>query len=141
MNKLRILPLIILAAITLTACSVQGSTIGSVPNNAGNTPNITIEVGAYGFNTAVITDRQTGERTEYTEREVLQSSTHPWWKTLIGFNVRIHAEDIFRNYQLTKDGRVYHLVANNTLKTYTEQNGFDIEVTMTKQKVYGGNCC
>jgi len=137
-TRLAGLLVMVIIAITLTGCTDNPNIQPTITNTQ---PPITIEVGAYGFNSAIITDKETGESVEYTQAEVLQSSTHPWWKTLIGFNLRITAEDIFYNHELTKGGRTYHLVANNTLKTYCEEKGCDIEVTMTKQKVYGGNGC
>ena len=118
------LALIVITAITLTAC-------GKNPN-----PRLTIEPGAYGYDSAIATNIATGEVIELGQ-EVMQTNLHPWW-WLTSISVWITAEDKFTDNELTKGGRTYHLVAKNTLKTYIEDHtGWAVEVTMGKHKVYG----
>lgn len=127
------LPLIVVA-ITLTGCSRASA----ATMTAQEAPWHTIEVGAYGFDAAIVTNIETGEVIELVAKEVLKTNIdNPWW-WLIKFNVRITQEDIFYNYELTKGGRTYTLVADNTLSTHTDEKaGYTIEVIMGKQKIYG----
>jgi len=127
------LPLLLLAVIPLTACG-QSKAATVIPE----TPRLTIEVGAYGFDAAIVTNIESGEVIELVAKEVLKTNIdNPWW-WLIKFNVRITQEDIFYNYELTKGGRTYTLIADNTLSTHTDEKaGYTIEVIMGKHKVYG----
>jgi len=131
-RKLAIVLVMVLMTLTLTAC---GDTETAQQRQIQS--QLTIEVGAYGYDSAVATNTSTGEVLELG-KEVMQTNlNNPWW-WLIGISVRITSEDIFYNHELTKGERTYHLVANNTLKTFIEdREGWDVEVTMGKHKVYG----
>jgi len=133
MRKLaKTLPLLFLAVITLTACGQSNAA------TLTSTPRFTIEVGIYGFDLAIATDIETGEVIELDAKEVLKTNiNNPWW-WLIKFSVRITQEDIFCDCKLTKGGRIYTLIADNTLSTHTDEHeGYIVEVIMGKQKVYG----
>ena len=120
----------------LTACGYT-SVATPIPTHT-EAPRFTIEVGAYGFDLAIATDIETGEVIELDAKEVLKTNlNNPWW-WLIKFSVRITQDDIFYDYQLTKGGRTYTLIADNTLSTHTDEHeGYIVEVIMGKHKVYG----
>jgi len=137
MRKLaKIVPTMLLLVVLLAACGYASAAAPTPTDTA--TPRFTIEVGAYGFDFAIATNIETGEIIELDANEVLKTNlNNPWW-WLIKFSVRITQEDIFYDYQLTKGGRTYTLVADNTLSTHTDEiAGYTIEVIMGKHKVYG----
>ena len=123
--------LLVLASMTFVACGKS------------DTPQtFTIEVGAYGYDAAVATNIATGEVIELGAEVLHTNLNNPWW-WLISFNIRINADDQFnwdtdkQLHQITKSDRTYYLVANNTLRTYEEKNGWSVVITMGKHKVYG----